>query len=476
MVILLAALSGFFMFTAFAPLSLWIAAPLAIALLLVTLESSGLFWRLVSCYVFGLFFLAPLLHWTSTYVGSAPWSILVILESLFFLPLAFLTPIRSWRVFLFPSLWITIEFCRNRFPFGGFGWSRVAYSQSSAPDAMVAGIGGATILSFMTVSLGVMGYLFFRHKSKQGLVILTGVIAASALSYLPSGHTGENISILAVQGGVQTLGLNFNSRAREVFHNHLQATRSYLTSTGEKPNLIIWPENAVDVDPFTDNTVASELNALVNSYKIPILLGAVLDSHDGLHNASILWQPGKGATSIYIKRHLTPFGEYIPLRSLAQKFSPFVQDVRDFTPGTAQVIHSVDGTKIGSVICFELLDDRLVSQTAQNSSLLAVQTNSATFGLSPESAQQLSITRIRAIENQRSIVSVSTTGISAFIQKNGTISSQTSINHSQTIFGSVLTNNSRTWAQRWGASLELIAMFGPFLGVFIVFARRRLRR
>jgi hypothetical protein len=95
---------------------------------------------------------------------------------------------------------------------------------------------------------------------------------------------------------------------------------------------------------------------------------------------------------------LTPFGEYIPLRSLARIVSPLVDEVEDFSPGDSGKTFEIGAIKVAPVICYELIDDALLEKAAQNSNILAVQTNSATFGMSAESAQQLSITRVRAIE------------------------------------------------------------------------------
>jgi apolipoprotein N-acyltransferase len=89
------------------------------------------------------------------------------------------------------------------------------------------------------------------------------------------------------------------------------------------------------------------------------------------------------------------------------------------------------------VICFELIDDEILAKAAKDSNILVVQTNSATFGTSAESAQQLSITRIRAIEHSRNVVSVSTTGISAIIDFKGKVLKQTSMGTAEHVFAEV---------------------------------------
>jgi apolipoprotein N-acyltransferase len=205
-----------------------------------------------------------------------------------------------------------------------------------------------------------------------------------------------------------------------VFNNHVSETKKAI-SENKRIDFIVWPENSVDVDPFTNPHVFNQLQA----FEDPLIIGAVVGKGEKILNSSILW--GDTTQEIYVKQHLTPFGEYIPLRNIASKVSPLVGRVSDFSPGDQGKIFTVGAAKIAPIICFELLDDQIVRVGANNSNLLVVQTNSATFGKSPESAQQLSITRIRAIEHARNILSVSTIGYSAVIDYRGKVLQQTSL-------------------------------------------------
>ena len=110
--------------------------------------------------------------------------------------------------------------------------------------------------------------------------------------------------------------------------------------------------------------------------------------------------------------------------------------------------HEVAGVQLGPIICYEIILDDLVRDMAKNSQALIVQTNSATFAGTAESAQQLAITRIRAVEHSRAILSVSTVGISAFIDNNGRVLSQTGENTQESLAGSLVLNNYRTLINR----------------------------
>jgi apolipoprotein N-acyltransferase len=378
--------------------------------------------KVLSVFIFAFIFNAVLLHWTSTFVGSTPWIILSFGLSLLYLPLSL---VGRWGIAAYPLLFVVFEEVRNRFPFGGFGWARVAYSQADAPYAAIASRGGAISLSAMTVLIA--AFFFFVLNKKVNLFYLIPLFAL----LIPNNITAfSQTSVLMIQGNVPELGLEFNARAKEVFNNHVNETNKALAQD-KKVDFVVWPENAVDVDPYTNKDVYEKLEA----FEKPLIIGAIVGKGDKILNTSILW--GDKTQEIYVKQHLTPYGEYIPLRSIAKKISPLVSQVKDFSPGNGQKIFTIGQAKIAPVICFELVDDEILSEAARKSNLLVVQTNSATFGTSAESAQQLSMTRVRAIEHSRNVVSVSTTGISAVIDFNGKVLNQTSMGTAEHVFADV---------------------------------------
>jgi len=391
--------------------------------------------RYLSVLTFALTFNLVLLHWTSTYVGSLPWIILATGLTLFYLPLI---AVKRLGISYFPLIFIVLEEIRNHFPFQGFGWARIAYSQADAPYAKIAAHGGAVALSAITVLIGLSIYRL-SQKRIQMLMLLP-----IALILIPINmETTDITKALLIQGNVPKLGLDFNSRAQEVFDNHVKETKVALQNN-EKVDFILWPENAVDVDPFRNTEIFETLNA----FTTPLIVGAIVNRDKEILNTSIFWT--KEQQNVYVKQHLTPFGEYIPLRSLASKISPLVGDVRDFSPGDESTIFTIGAAKIAPIICFELLDDQILQDGAKSSNLFAVQTNSATFGDSAESAQQLQITRIRAIEHSRNILSVSTTGYSAVIDYNGEVKQKTAMGTAEHLYAEVDLISSTSPRDRYG--------------------------
>ena len=163
----------------------------------------------------------------------------------------------------------------------------------------------------------------------------------------------------------------------------------------------------------------------------------------------------------------------MPLRGLAEFISPYAATVVDFEPGNNLVTHQVAGAALGPIICYEIINDRLVSEMSLNSDALIVQTNSATFAGTAESRQQLDITRVRALENSRSILSVSTIGISAFVDSNGSILAATPENVQTSIAGDLALNSYVTFANKWGSSVKYLLLATIFLlGISDVRRRR----
>lgn len=430
---LLSALSGLLLSAAFEPLALWWIAPIALAIEMFALTRSER--KYLSVQTFALTFNLVLLHWTSIYVGSLPWIILAIGLSIFYLPLV---AVKRLGISFFPLIFIILEEIRNRFPFQGFGWARIAYSQADAPYAKIAAYGGAVALSAITALIAL--FLFGLTQKRLRILILLPLLLIFQPMHV---NTNQSINALLIQGNVPELGLDFNSRATEVFYNHVKETKKALQDN-RKVDFILWPENSVDVDPFRNPEVFDTLN----SYKQPLIVGAIVGKGEEVLNTSILWT--KDAQIVYVKQHLTPFGEYIPLRSLAGKISPLVNDVRDFSPGNESVVFKIGAAKIAPVICYELLDDQILQQAAKSSNLLTVQTNSATFGDSAESSQQLQITRIRAIEHSRNVLSVSTTGYSAIIDYNGKVLQKSNMGTAQHLYATVGLITSTSPRDRYG--------------------------
>ena len=436
---MVAALAGVLFAFSFEPIGLWFLAPISYAIFLRICQKGVNLYR--SAFLFGFISSAITLWWAGKYVGLIPLAFLALLHGLFYLPLGLLGRYTTNIYWFIPAL-LAIEELRSIFPFSGFSWMRIAFSQADAPYASVISIGGALLLSAWVLAIASL-LAIFRKKLAFPLLLIVAFPLLLSNTY----SSQEKVSFIGIQGNTPSVGLTFNDRAEAVFNLHLTETRKM---TIDAADVIIWPENAIDVDPFVNARVKASLESLTASLKTPLITGAITRQSGQLENVSLMYDESGEVVSYYSKQYLTPFGEYMPLRPLARIVSPYVDDVIDFKVGDRVENHVVNGLTLAPVICYELLSDSLVRNAAKNSNALVVQTNSATFANTSESSQQLEITRLRAIENAREIVSVSTIGISAHIGINGEIMSRTQENVASQLSGDLRSASERTIANWLG--------------------------
>jgi len=408
MAIVLAILSGLVLNLAFAPWNIWPAAYLALGSLFYLLLDKERLTRVSIAIAFGLSFFLLLLHWSGSYVGWFPWVSLAVLQASFFAPLALIRFERNvYGAISFASCLLLVELLRMKFPFGGFGWGRIGHTQTASLSILypVAGVAGITFTVAIAAAL-----LMLRQWKNIAVVAL--LLSFSALVPSTVDKNGK-VQVLAVQGGVDQLGLEFNQRALSVLRRHIAATE-----ISESAQLVVWPENASDLDPEKNPIAKREISELLQKLGKPLLVNAVERGTAGPLNVSILFKPD-GSKTRYIKQDLAPFGEYMPLRGFAERIVPAARRVVDFQPGKRAVIFTLKQNTFATLICFEILDDDLVRKSTLGSSFLVNQTNNATFGTSNQAAQQLQIASARAAELKRDLIAVSTTGFTAHIDSSG---------------------------------------------------------
>ena len=442
----------------FEPYGIWPLALIGLAGWFTLLTQNRLKYRIFLSYLFGACLLLLNQHWTGVYVGNLPWLILSLSQAvIFIMPAFFVRKGAKYNQYLFALSYVSTELLLRTVPFTGFGWTRLSFTQVDSPLAVIYPIGGVALVALVLA-------LVSSARKFRSLVI--AALIPAVCWFIPTNVQNEEpISIALVQGGVVNLGLDFNSKPQEVFKRHLDQSISSI-----KPNevdLIIWPENAVDVDVNTNPQVNDSIKNLSTILNTPILIGAVTKSIDGPKNQSILYNSAKG--QIYTKRYLTPFGEYLPLRSVAEKVSKYSSQITDFKAGEQNTVFDVNGNKFNTLICYELINDIFVAEARND--FLVVQTNNATFGDTNQLDQQLNIARVRALESAREIAYVSTTGTTSFISPQGKILSSLDKFKPATLKSQLNATQGLTYRQSFGHLVEPLAMI-VLLGLLLLRVRR----
>lgn len=448
--------------------------------------------------VLGLTFMLPLLSWTGIYVGSFPWLALAVFEALYLALLggaaAAVSRLPVWPLWA-AALWVADEALRGRAPLGGFPWGRLGFSQAEGPYTALAGYGGVPLVSLAVALTGtllaaaVLAVARRRPGRRAAVLALLGALAVplvGSLAWLPLAgpsltEGGPTRTVAVIQGNVPRAGLDFNAQRRAVLDNHAGQTLALADAVarGEavQPDLVVWPENSSDIDPYRNADAAAVISEAARAIGVPILVGAVVEGPgDKLSNTGIVWDPVTGPGDTYVKRHPVPLAEYVPYRSFFRFFSKKVDLVRhDFAQGTGVGTLDVGGARVGDVICFEVAYDGLVSDVVDaGAGMLVVQTNNATFGRTDESAQQLAMSRLRAVEYGRTVVVAATSGISAIVAPDGSLVHQSGLFTADTFVEPIAQRDSRTLAERLGSSPEWV-LTALGLGAVVVAVRRRRR-
>ncbi|WP_406511707.1 apolipoprotein N-acyltransferase [Streptomyces sp. NBC_00161] len=493
----LAAGSGALLYLSFPPRPLWWLAPVALAVLGGCLHGRRARAGFGLGLLHGLGFLLPLLVWTSEGVGPVPWLALVTLEALLIgltcLGIALVSRLPAWPLWG-AAVWIAGEALRARAPFGGFPWGKLAFGQADGFFLPLAALGGTPLLSFAVVLCGFGLYEALRiarshpRRATAALAALTvaaPIGAALAARPLVSDAAEDGTAVAAVvQGNVPRAGFDFNSQRRAVLDNHanrtLQLAADVKAGRVPKPDLVVWPENSSDIDPYTQPDAYDVIDKAVKAIGVPVAIGSVLVPETGpLRNTMILWDPVKGPTDTYDKRKIQPFGERIPMRSFVRLFSSDVDRVRrDFGPGKDPGVFDMAGSGVGMVTCFEAAFDDAVRSTVQDGAqVIAVPSNNATFGRSQMTYQQLAMDRVRAVEHSRTVLVPVTSGVSAVIRPDGEIVRQTEMFTADALVSEIPLRSTQTPATRFGPLPEYVLLLVAAGGLGWTLVRRiRARR
>jgi apolipoprotein N-acyltransferase len=484
--------SGVLMALAFPPVGASILAPVAVAMFVVASYRTTAWLGALLGLIQGAISFGILLRWMSV-VGSDAWILLVALCA-FWIALvgagqALVTRARWWPLWV-AAVWVLQEALRDRVPLGGFPWGRLAFAQTATTLTPWAAVAGAPAVTFATALAGAVlaflaisvwrrpaGWRQWATASAGGLIVI-----AMAGLLIPRPTAGEAfggppvIVAAVIQGGVPTIGLSVSDERRQVLDRHIRQTlrlaEAVAAGDAAQPSVVIWPENAVDIDPYRNTDVADAISAAARSVDAPIVIGAIIDAPGDptmIANAGIVWDPLAGPTDAYLKRHPVPFGEYIPFRSIIAPLVGRLDRVpRDMKPGDTPGVLKAGDVVFADVICFEVAYDEVVREAVTaGGRAIVVQTNNATFAGLGQPEQQIAMSRLRATEHGRAVLVAATTGISAVIGPDGAVIAEIDEGEEGFLVDTIPLRDTLTVADRLGAVPEwLVAALG--LGAMVV--------
>lgn len=341
-----------------------------------------------------------------------------------------------------PIVWVATEYLRLHV--FGVGWNAFGYSQSFSPSLIwPSRFGGVFLVSALVVLCSSVITLIFLKRTRLtfsifsvGVLICLGVFVFGKLSIKESLSLSpkNSINVVAAQAVAPV-----NVRESELVGSlNLQIELSLQgvaklreTNGGEEGSILVaWPEAPFNFAYDRDESWKELFGEFTRKNKIYLLFNGESDTEDkkGQHNSVILINPEGKRTGQYNKIHLLPFGEYVPMRG----YLPFIHLIPalagDYTADSKYSILEIEGTKLGTFICFESVFPDITRESARNGATAFINVaNDGWFGQTPISRQHLAHVVMRAVETNRPLLRVTNVGISAYIDQNGLIKDETPV-------------------------------------------------
>jgi apolipoprotein N-acyltransferase len=384
-----------------------------------------------------------------------------------------------------PLLWTVLEYVRSHL-LTGFPWENLAHSQYLYSNVIqISDITGIYGITFAIVLINAVLFDLLSLKYRRRYLIAESVTACFVIALiLVYGHfraeeigkllmKAHSLDVTLVQGNIDQ-NLKWNSRYQ------LQTIDIYrslsLDSAPSNGGLIVWPETAA---PFyfqqRDALQAAVVDVSATSQSV-LLFGSPSYEEEGGHisymNTAFLLRPDGTLSGRYDKVHLVPYGEYVPLRRFFPFIGKLVAGVGDFKPGKGYYPLTIDGHRLGVLICYEgILPEAARDYKRRRVELLVNITNDAWFGRTSAPYQHLSMTVFRAIENRLYLVRTANTGISAIISPTGKILSRTGIFERTVLKGDVKMIDEKTFYAAYGDLF--VYLCATALVVLFIFSMQR---
>lgn len=341
-------------------------------------------------------------------------------------------------LWLFPVVWTAVEMGRSHL-FTGFPWMLLGYTLGgSATLRQAADLAGVHGLSFLLAVSGVSVYLAGKRLSEgfpanAAIRLIPGIAAilflvlyGRASSANPAGPAARvpEVKVAIAQGGVDQSVKWEPSNQIATLEIYAELTR---TARDAGAQVVVWPETAAPFFYGWEAGLTRRLEAIATSGGIPILFGAPWydPAVGGKFYNSVFHIDARGVVlGRYDKRHLVPFGEYIPLRPLLFFLNKLTVGEGDFSTGTGPALFRVGGRPVAASICYEALFPALIREGVLGGATWLVNvTNDAWFGDTVAPHQHLAMARMRCVEFRRPMVRAANSGISAVIDADGGVDS-----------------------------------------------------
>ena len=490
--------SGLLLAAAFPTLNFYPLAWIALVPLLLVMRQRPF----LAGFLTGCVFFAAALYWLNsvmtTYGGLPP---VFALLAYFFLVayLAAYFGLASWLasrletilklpyLWTLPPLWVALEYLRN-WLFSGFPWATIGYSQHDFSLAIqscdVTGVYGVSLM-LVVVNCALAGVIS-APKSRLAWfgVVATLAICISHFGYgvwrerQPLEQRENQLRVALIQGNIDQAEKWAVDKREDSIERY---RRLSLEAARQGPDLLIWPEAATPFFLQDHNELSAQVRVLPKQLQTPLLVGSPAYQSRGANhyqyfNSAFLLSATGEELGRSDKKHLVPFGEYVPLGNILSFVNKLVSGVGDFSPGQVKPL-VLNGHSFGVLICYEAIFPELARDYVRRGSELLVNlTNDAWFGRSSAPWQLLAMTRFRAIENRIWIARVANTGVSALISPAGRVTLAGPLFVPLQLVGDVGLGAGATFYTRFGDIFAYVCTAVSLVFIAIIYRDRRRSR
>ncbi len=398
----------------------------------------------------GVWWLGPAMLWMIDLTPPG-YVIAVLLYSAYYGVAAALTPPDARRRWIFPGAFAVAELVRWHWPFGGVPLANVALSQVDSPIGQTAKLFGPLFVIILVIVIGqaLAAVLVERETTAPRIAGVVILVSLAAAWLHPRADVVGELDAAVVQGGGPTRTRASSDQQPVVLARHVEATRQI----SEPVDLVLWPENVVNPGRFLDiDDAAGVVGEVAVEQDATLLAGWFYPINDG--TATVNYQaaitPAGEEVDRYDKVRIVPFGEYVPLRGLIERFSSEIPS-RDVVPGTGPAVVDTPVGTIGVAISWEAYFERRSRDAVENGAQLLVNpTNGSSYWLTQVHTQQVASNQLRAIENDRWLLMAAPTGLSAVINADGTLLQRSDIGERIVLEATVEMRSGRTLASLVG--------------------------
>ena len=332
------------------------------------------------------------------------------------------------RPLAFSALWVIFEWS-STLHWTGVPWGRLALGQvKMLPMLQSASLFGSYFVSFLILLVnGFLAYsLVFAEKKRLCACVACGVLVAN----FGFGVIAQNLPVKE-ENALAAAVLQPNISSQEKWSKSELLTMERCEeftrkAAREGAELVILPETVFPLELSDDEYLIDFFTFLATEHEVYLVVGAFYTDDAGdEYNGLYLFSPnGEMSDTVYGKRHLVPFGEYVPMRDFVSAIFPPLSDVSmlsgDLTPGEDSALFETEWGRVGSLICFDSIYERLTLDSVRDGAdLMVISSNDSWFFDSAAVYQHQAQAQLRAIESGRYILRSANTGISTIISPKG---------------------------------------------------------